>query len=331
MPTYQSSLMLLALCAMLPSVAATQATAPSATAEIPELETFVVTGEQPGPALWKVTRKDHALWILPTFGPLPARLVWRSSEVEAVIRESQEIYAEARIPLQRPTDAKSQQRLWKAVTNENGKLLRQVMPADLYAQFSDLSRRYAGDTRMFELFRPFQATDMLKDAAMERLQLTSDGGIPDTVENLASRYGVRFLGFEELDTRAWDKLVAQLEKTPREADLACTKARLDRLDSDLRKAVDRSNAWARGDIPALRADAGLQTDGADIKVCRQFFQHMAFVRETIAAMRKKNYATYRQALKKNRSTLILVPIDEMFAANGLIAKLRKDGYEVEEP
>src|SRR6478752_4189153 len=39
MPTYQSSLMLLALCAMLPSVAATQATAPSATAEIPELET----------------------------------------------------------------------------------------------------------------------------------------------------------------------------------------------------------------------------------------------------------------------------------------------------
>jgi len=26
-----------------------------------------------------------------------------------------------------------------------------------------------------------------------------------------------------------------------------------------------------------------------------------------------------------------VPIDEMFAANGLIAKLRKDGYEVEEP
>src|SRR6187200_3630269 len=99
MPTYQSSLMLLALCAMLPSVAATQATAPSATAEIPELETFVVTGEQPGPALWKVTRKEHTLWILPTFGPLPDQLQWQSGQVEEVIRHSQQVFALSRIPL----------------------------------------------------------------------------------------------------------------------------------------------------------------------------------------------------------------------------------------
>jgi len=331
MPTYQPSLLLLALCAALPQFALAQSTAAPDPAAIPELETFVVTGEQPGPALWKVTRKDHTLWILPTFGPLPAKLVWRSSQVEAVIRDSQEVYAEPRIPLQRRTDAESQQRLWKAITNENGKLLQQVMPPDLYVQFSDLSRRYAGGTRVFELFRPFQATDMLKDAAMERLQLTSDGGIADIVLNLAGRYGVKFMRLKELDTRAWDKMVSQLEKTPREADLACTKARLDRLESDLRQAVDRSNAWARGDISTLREDPGLHTDGADIKVCGQFFQHMTFVRKTIADKRKNNYVTYQRALKKNHSTLILMPIDEMFDANGLIAKLRKDGYQVEEP
>jgi hypothetical protein len=210
-------------------------------------------------------------------------------------------------------------------------MLRNVMPADLYAQFSDLSHRYAGDTRAFEFFRPFQATDMLKDAAMAGLQLTSDGDIQDTVRGLADKYHVQFMGMKELDTRAWNTLVSQLEQTPREADLPCTRARLDRLESDLRKAVDRSNAWARGNIAALREDAGLHNDGADLDVCRQFFRHMKFVRETLATVRRKNYATYQKALKTNRSTLIMAPIDEMFDANGLIAKFRKDGYAVEEP
>ena len=73
---------------------------------LPELETFVVTGEQPGPALWKVTRKDHTLWILPTYGPLPAQLVWKSAQVEDVIRNSQEVYALEKIPVEPRDDVR---------------------------------------------------------------------------------------------------------------------------------------------------------------------------------------------------------------------------------
>lgn len=298
---------------------------------VPELETFVVTGEVPGPALWKITHKDHVLWILPTFGPLPDRLVWQSAQVETVIGESQQVFAEARIPLQRPTDLKSQQRMWKAITNPDGKRLPAVMSAELYQQFADLNRRYGGNNRMLETFRPFQATDMLKDNAMAQLGLTSDGGIHDTVRELAAKYHVPFMSFDELDTRAWNTLISQLEKTPREADLACTRARLDRLESDLRLAIERSNAWARGDIAALRNDPGLRADGVDIDVCRQFFQHMRFVRTTVAAVRRKSYAEYVKALKANHSTLAVVSIRDMFDPDGLIARLKKDGYGIEEP
>ena len=58
---------------------------------------------------------------------------------------------------------------------------------------------------------------------------------------------------------------------------------------------------------------------------------MRFVRQALASQRKKSHAAYLQALKKNQSTLILVPIDEMFDPNGLIAGFRKAGYQVEEP
>jgi uncharacterized protein YbaP (TraB family) len=300
-------------------------------APLPVLETFVVTGEQPGPALWKVTRKDHTLWILPTYGPLPAGLVWKSRQVEEVIRNSQEVYAQRLIPVQAPDNLKSRVRMLKAVSNIDGKILAEVMPVDLHQRFVQLSERYAGSSAAFERFRPFQASDMLQDAALKTLQLTSDGGVYDTVHRLADRYHVKFLAFETLRSSAWDRMVSDLEKTPRAADMACAAARMDRLESDLRDAVERANAWARGDLSQLRRDVGVLNGGADMAACRQFFQHLKFVRQTLRTLQKKSYSTYERALRKNRSTLVVISIGDLFDADGLLARLRKDGYQIDEP
>jgi hypothetical protein len=69
----------------------------------------------------------------------------------------------------------------------------------------------------------------------------------------------------------------------------------------------------------------------DIAVCDQFFRHMRFVRERMQDLRKQSYTTYVRALKRNRSTLVMVSITDMFDANGVIAKFIADGYQVEEP
>jgi uncharacterized protein YbaP (TraB family) len=307
------------------------AAASSDEAPLPELETFVVSGEQPGPALWKVTRKDHTLWILPTYGPLPAQLVWKSRQVEDVIRGSQEVYALAQIPVERPDDVKSRTRMFKAVMNIDGKALVEVMPPDLHRRFVQLSEKYAGGSAPFERFRPFQAVDLLQDAAMNRLQLTSDGGVHDTVRRLADRHGVKYMTFQSLGSGTWERLISDLEKTPRDADVACAQARMDRLESDLREAVDRANAWARGDLSELRHDVGLLNGGPDMVVCRQFFQHMKSVRQALQAMRRKSYSAYEKALKRNRSTLVLISIGDLFDADGLLAMMKKGGYRIDEP
>ena len=80
------------------SVAASQSPDPGippSPEEAVPLEEVLVTGQQPGPGLWKVTRpaagNDHVLWILGSYGPLPKKMQWRSTELETVLRESQEV------------------------------------------------------------------------------------------------------------------------------------------------------------------------------------------------------------------------------------------------
>src|SRR5687767_14561157 len=64
--------------------------APVAHAQAP-IEEVLVTGEHPGPGLWKVTRDDSTLWILGTHTPLPTQLTWRSQQVEWVMTEAQQV------------------------------------------------------------------------------------------------------------------------------------------------------------------------------------------------------------------------------------------------
>jgi hypothetical protein len=60
------------------------ATSPSKDDE-PPMEVVLVTGEQPGPALWKVLSGDHVLWILGEVLPVPRKMKWRSKRFERVL------------------------------------------------------------------------------------------------------------------------------------------------------------------------------------------------------------------------------------------------------
>lgn len=56
-----------------------------------DLETVHVIGEQPGPALWKVSKGENVMWVLGTHDPLPPGVTWRSTQVEERIAESQQV------------------------------------------------------------------------------------------------------------------------------------------------------------------------------------------------------------------------------------------------
>src|SRR4051812_11330832 len=68
------------------------------------MEEVVVTGEFPGPGMWKITRPGdpagHVLWIVGDPPPLPKRMQWKSRDVEAVALESQEILLDSTLRME---------------------------------------------------------------------------------------------------------------------------------------------------------------------------------------------------------------------------------------
>src|SRR5688572_25841435 len=67
------------------------------------IDEVVVSGEYPGPGLWKITRADdgeqHVLWIIGDPPPLPKRMKWKSKDVEAVAASAQEILRDSGVTM----------------------------------------------------------------------------------------------------------------------------------------------------------------------------------------------------------------------------------------
>ncbi len=113
----------------------------------------------------------------------------------------------------------------------DGKLLVDVLPPDVYARFFRAEppvRRRAGQ---FQRYRPYYAVEFLRDIAMTRLHLASDGGVEARVRSLANYFLVDVQTIKPVGGRERDSIVRQLEKTPREADIPCVRVMLERMDS----------------------------------------------------------------------------------------------------
>lgn len=329
MKTFRLALLASTACLPLLGPSSSPAQQVNAPEQLEVLETALIIGVMPGPALWKVTSRNNTLWILPVFGPLPDRLDWKSREVEEVIRDSQAVYVGGRAI--EGGSARSAARALRALSNVEGKLLLDVLPEDLHQRFAALSRRYAGNTARFEQYRPYYATEALRETAMTRLGLASDGEVVARVTRLARQHGVKVHAIEATADRARERIIAQLEATPREADVPCVRVMLDRLELDLRESIERANAWSRGDLEALRGYTGLRDTPRFREACGPFLRHMDSLGQQDAAARRSMYSTYSAALRRNRSTLALVWASELLSPDGLIARFRRAGYEVIEP
>lgn len=296
-----------------------------------ELDPVLVVGEQPGPALWRISFRDHELWILPTLAPLPRQVVWRSKRVTELVSVSQQVFTEASLDMHMGGDARSNAAVLKALKNPDGARLRDVLAPDLYAQFAALNRRYAGNDDSLEMYRPFYASLELRKRALHWLQLDSDGDVHGEIGYLARKFAVplRSLG-RELDPRP-GALVASLGRVPPEADAECARSQLLQLERELRAAVARANAWSTGDIDALRSDWQFTRDQDRAASCRALFQYLAPTAGAVRKTRDRAFTELRKALRRNRSTVALVLLEEVFDPDGVVARFRAAGYQVEAP
>jgi hypothetical protein len=321
--------------------AAAEVAATSGAAAVPDpvpVEEVLVTGQQPGPGLWKVTRPGgeggNVLWILGTHGPLPKKLEWRSRELESALAASQEVIApvamDAKVgPLGGITLLPS---LIGIRDNPDDLALVDVVPADLYARWLPLKERYIGRDRDVEGWRPIFAAQKLYESALRKSGLERSGVVWPAVEKLARKSKVRITEPEvEVKVDKPRAAIKEFKQTPLD-DLQCFAKTIERLESDLDLMRERANAWAMGDVKRLRQLTYVDNASA----CISAVLESRFMQERGAAqwpeLRAAAWvAAAERALAANSSTVAVLSIDQILKPDGYVSRLRAKGYVVEDP
>jgi hypothetical protein len=297
------------------------------------LEEVVVTGEQPGPGLWKVTNGEHALWILGTHSPLPKKMEWRAREVEAVIARSQTVIAPADVHagIGFFTGLRLLPTAMRAASIPDDGTLATLLPAPLYARWMVQSARYSLPGRI-ERMRPAIAALALGKKAMDAEQLSDRDVIWPVVQKLAKRHDVVIRQpAVNLDINDPKGLLNDYARMDPSLEADCLDAVVTQIEHDLPRLRSQANAWATGNIGPLRA---VRVEPAATR-CRDA---MAGSRRLVALLEKAQrqiqlelLLAWEGALQRDVSALAVAPIPELLGDDGLLNELRKRGYQVIEP
>lgn len=305
----------------------------AAEAPAPATEQILVVGQKPGPGMWKVSRDGHVLWIFGTYSPLPLKMNWRSHEVDAVIKRSQEYLA--------PPNSKLELPYFQAVLalpsliginkNPDSATLRDLLPPEDYARWLPLKEKYLpkGDERE----RPLIVANRLFSAALHKAGLTSSTDVRKQVEKLVDQNKLKVTRTVlELKVDNPRQVIKEFKKSPFD-DAACFAATLTRLETDIDAMRVRATAWAKGDIEGIRKLDFVDHQESCSNVIRNtgvLREHPAFkgAEERLQALW---IANAEAALAKNASTFAVLPMKEILDRKGLLAALAAKGYTVEQP
>ncbi|MEJ0038261.1 MAG: TraB/GumN family protein [Gammaproteobacteria bacterium] len=295
------------------------------------VEEIEVSGERPGPNLWKVSNGDHFVWIMGTLDPLPKGITWRPNEIEAVLGEVKQL-----VPSRPDLDVSAgpitlvrTYMAWRRAKKIPGnETLKDWLPPALYARWTALRIRYKAKDNDIEKLVPVLAASKLYARALDISKLSSSGdGIEKSVIKLARKHNVKVRQTEIKieDPRA---LVNQFGEMPRERQVACLESIVERLEKDMETMKAQANAWALGDVATLR---GLPYP-KEIEVCKDMFETSEVMRKIIEGTNSGWNGSVDAALNgTGKPTLAVKPIYELLGANGTIEKLRARGFKVEGP
>jgi hypothetical protein len=311
---------------------------PPEPADAAELPTIVVSGEQPGPGLWKVSSGDHVLWILGTLTPLPKNMHWQSKDVEAAIASAAEVLDPPRVKVDADVGFFGKIALFGSLVgvrdNPGHKTLREVVPPDLYERWTVLKTKYfgAGRGRNIETWRPIFAAIELWNEAIRKAGLTRSDVAGDIIEAAAKRAKLEPVQpTVKLDIEDPRAAVKEFKQGAMD-DLECFSKTLDRIESDLDAMAVRANAWATGDVAKLRTLP--DSDQREACIAAVTGTNLARERGIVDLPERVENAwvdAASAALARNAVTFARLPITDLLAKDGYLAKLQAKGYAVEAP
>ncbi|MFT3761825.1 MAG: TraB/GumN family protein [Pseudoxanthomonas sp.] len=301
-----------------------------------DMDAVVVSGVQPGPGMWKVSKGDHALWILGTVAPLPGGIEWQADEVRGVLERADQVLGQPGLDVDADVGVFRGLLLlpsaMKATKNPDGRTLREILPPETWARWDAQKQRYIGRDGGIEKKRPFIAAQELYAHAIKHAGL---GGkvvtpvIDEVLKRRRMKYTPTTLKITVEDPKA---AIADFRKEQLGAqELACMNDMLATVEHDLPRMVERANAWAVGDLRALRALPLTERESCwsawtDTEALRK--RGLTDIKDRVRA---RWLEVAGAALEKNATTFALLPVESLLREDGVLSVFAAEGYAVEAP
>jgi uncharacterized protein YbaP (TraB family) len=330
--------LLAAAMALAPTARAQTATAPSPS-PAPEplgavLDTAVVRA--PGPGMWKVRRGDNTLWILGRVSPLPANMLWNSARLRSVVASADAVIGEPSVVVGADIGFFGKLALLPSLVGvrdlPDDAHLRDVLPPASHARWLRLKQRYLGSNSKVEQWRPIFAASELYEQALKTRGLSRKNVVSAALGEAMKARGLKQVPATAKLTIAEPKKALREFKGAQLADVRCFDRMLDRVENDLDTLAARADAWAAGDVATLRRlqSTSARDDCEDALLSGAFAQKYG-LDKLQAQARARWIAEAEASLSRNRSALSVLPMDEVLAADGVVAALAAKGYLVEAP
>ena len=299
---------------------------PVQAAHVVNLKTVTVTGVQPGPGLWKVSRGDHVLWVLGTLEELPASIEWQAHEVRQDIAQSRQVLGPPTVRIHAEINYYS-----KLSFNPAGKQLHDILPAADYAKWQRLKALYIKDDDHIDSHRPIFAAIKLYLAALDQADLSGEVIGPVIREAMQQGHAKWTPVIYHAQVKDPADPIRNFDLT-QVADLHCFEQTLNHLQGDIELMRARANAWAYGDLDQLS-----QLPMSDqLDVCRAAIAESGAARELSVdelrtAMQGVWVAAASQALDTNPVSFALLPMGDLLGPGNYLAPLQAQGDRVELP
>jgi len=325
---------LLAVLALVPVAA--QAAGATSSPPIRDEAPVVVSGALPGPGMWKVSRNGHVMYVLGTVSPLPKGMQWISRDVEQVLSQTSEVVTRPSYQVDADVGFFGKLALMPSLIgvrkNPDDRKLQDVVPAESYARWLTLKQRYIGRDGGVEKMRPIFAANELYQAAIDDAGLRSKGIVWPVVERAIDAHDIR-LTEPSVKVMIKDPKAALKEfRNAPVSDLACFDKMLVNLESDIARMTERANAWAVGDIAALRAlPLGDQYQACQDALMQTTVAQKRGIGNAEAEVRQAWLTAAESAIANNAVSFSVLPMAELLKADGYLAALQAKGYAVESP
>ncbi|MBE1159421.1 TraB/GumN family protein [Dyella acidiphila] len=308
----------------------------SSSIHAPLLQAVTVTGVQPGPGLWKVSKGDHVMWVLGTVTPLPKHMEWHSAQVEDVLAHSQVLLGLPGANVKADVGFFGKLMLlpsaYSARKNPDGADLQQILPPAMYAQWQALKQKYIGHDSGIEYWRPLFVALKLYEKALDQSGLTNANDIGKTVEKMADAHGVRHESVKYRLVIEHPRDALNKIKQTNLHDISCFNQTLDLVQNDMGGLAERANAWSTGDVETLqRLALRDRHESCVVAVVNADFAEELGLHDLPQRIEGSWLAAAQQALADNTQSFALLPMGEVLAPDGYLADLKAKGYTVQAP